>query len=172
MEIALQIRGRMHGTGEQAIVSVCYTRRPGQQCNKWDEPWEEVGHALLKPCDYPEILACEKYILLCVIKLAKSLDFHSISPVESVCIDHIICRQFRSVIMSLVFSLELPNLWFISSAIKRNQFPRMASCFIYTNRHVPYKNFHNIQKWEMTTFSPNITVRNYIQRARFLGWRF
>ena len=172
MEIALQIRGRMHGTGERIIVSTCCTRRPGQQCNKLDEPCEMVGHAWLKPYDYPEILACEQYIFLCVIKLAQSLDCHSISPVESVYIDHIICTQFRSVSTSPVFSLELPNLWLISSAIKRSQFPRMASCFIYANRHVPYKNFHNIQKWEMTTFSPNITVRNYIQRARFLGWGF
>lgn len=147
VEIALQIRGRMHGTGKGIILY--YTRTPQQRRYKLDEPCEAFGHAWLKPYDYFEILAYEKYIFLCVIKLAKILDFHSIFTLEPVYIDHIICTQFRWVIISPLFSLELPNLWLISSAIKRSQFPRMTSCFIYTNRHVPYKNFHNIQngKW-------------------------
>lgn len=57
----------------------------------------------------------------------------------------LICMQFRLVIISLLFSLELPNLRLISSAVKRNQLQRMASCFIYTNRRASQKNFHNIQ---------------------------
>lgn len=87
------------------------------------------------------------HISLCY-QISQILDFHSIFPVESVYIDHIICTQFRSVIMSRLLSPELPNLLLISSAIKRSQFPKMASCFIYTNRDMFLikKKFHNMQK--------------------------
>lgn len=125
-----------------------YPRRPWQQCSKSDVPWEEFGHAWLKPYVYFETLEYEKFMFICVIKVAKILDFHSL-PVESAYTDHIIRTQIRSVIISPLFSLGLPNLRLISSAIKRNRCLRLASCFIYTNRHVPCKKFHNIWngKW-------------------------
>lgn len=129
----------------------CYTRRPWQRCCKSDVPGEEFGHAWLKPYVYLETLEHANPIFICVTTLAQILDFHSF-PAESVYADQVIRSQARSVIISPLFSLELPNLRLISSAIKRSQVLRMASCFIYTNRRVPYKNFHNIRngKWPLS----------------------
>lgn len=144
LEIALQIRGGMHGTGKGSLFPY-YTRRPWQKCSQSDVPCEEFGHAWLKSYAYFETLEYEKSIFICVIKLAKIHDFHSF-PVESVYTDHVISTQVRSVTISPLLSLGLPTLRLISSTIKRNRCLRMSSCFIYTNRHVPYKNFHNIWK--------------------------
>ena len=164
VEIALQTGGKRHSTGEQSIVSILYQKAITAMLQVRWTSWK-VWSCLTKIVCLFWDSCIRKYIFICIMKLAKILDFYSICPVVSVYTDHIICTQIRLVIISPFFSSELPNVWLISSDIRKSQFLRMASCFIYTDKHVPCKNFHNI--W-LIMFNQIIHVwglANYLGRS-------